>query len=221
MPENANDEMVILVHGFNKGWRDMAYLEAGLRREGWKTLTVSLPTLFGDMDDMVAAMAAQLKGITPRYRQVHYVAHSLGGLITFNFIRRTQQQNVGRCVFIATPHGGSRLAELASQIPFYARVFKPVAELVPSDAYDGCYADSGLTVGVIAGCSNSSLLGKLFLSPHSDGRVEVGSVRLGGASDMILLPYGHKDIHHQKETLQRVLEFLKQGAFSRQAEHSR
>jgi pimeloyl-ACP methyl ester carboxylesterase len=212
-----NDDITILVHGFNRGRRDMAYLQAGLRREGWHTRALNLPTLFGDMNDCVAAMSAQLDGITQRYRQVHYVAHSLGGLITFNFIRQTQQQNVGHCVFIATPHGGSHLAQLASQIPFYARVFKPVAELVPSNDYDGCYADSGLTVGVIAGCSNSSLLGKLFLSPHSDGRVEVESVRLGAASDMILLPYGHKDIHHQKETLQRVLEFLKQGAFSRQA----
>ncbi|MCP8688035.1 alpha/beta fold hydrolase [Marinobacterium sedimentorum] len=210
-----NDEITILVHGFNRGRRDMAYLEAGLRRAGWQTRALSLPTLFGDMNDCVAAMATQLDDITGRYRRVHYVAHSLGGLITLNFIRETRPQNVGHCVFIATPHGGSPLAQLASRIPGYARIFKPVAELMPTAAYDNCHAQSDLSLGVIAGCRNSALLGKLFLSGQSDGRVEVASACAGAARETILLPYGHQDIHHRPETCAQVLAFLSHGRFSR------
>ncbi len=208
------DDIIILVHGFNKGRRDMAYLEAGLVHAGWNTHALSLPTLFGDMDACVAAMAAQLAGISGRYRRVHYVAHSLGGLITLNFIRQTRPQNLGRCVFIATPHAGSPLATLANAIPFYAKLFKPVAELLPSGAYDNCHAESGLSLGVIAGSNNNSLLGKLFLAPQSDGSVEVASVLAGNATDSLVLPYGHKEIHHRPETLAQVLAFLSRGSFN-------
>ncbi|ANG64198.1 hypothetical protein A8C75_18110 [Marinobacterium aestuarii] len=210
-----NDDITILVHGFNRGRRDMAYLEAGLRRQGWHTRALNLPTLFGDMDDCVAAMSAQLNDIQGRYRRVHYVAHSLGGLITLNFIRETQPQNIGHCVFIATPHGGSHLAQIASWIPGYARIFKPVAELLPTGAYDNCHAESGLSLGVIVGCRNSGLLGKLFLSDQSDGRVEVASACAGAARETILLPFGHQEIHHRPETCAQVLAFLAQGRFSR------
>nr|WP_067285939.1 alpha/beta fold hydrolase [Marinobacterium profundum] len=210
-----NDEITILVHGFNRGRRDMAYLEAGLHREGWHTRALNLPTLFGDMNDCVAAMSAQLDDITGSYRRVHYVAHSLGGLITLNFIRETQPQNTGHCVFIATPHGGSHLAQIASRIPGYTRVFKPIAELQPTCAYDNCHAESGLSLGVIAGCRNSGLLGKLFLSDQSDGRVEVASACAGAARETIVLPFGHQEIHHRPETCAQVLAFLAQGRFSR------
>ncbi|UTW11660.1 esterase/lipase family protein [Marinobacterium rhizophilum] len=209
-----HDDIIILVHGFNRGRRDMARLAAGLARQGWNTRSLRLPTLFGDMDACVGAMQTQLEEIEGRYRRVHFVAHSLGGLITLNYIRKTRPRNIGRCVFIATPHGGSRLAQIASRIPGYARVFRPVAELLPTAAYDNCHAASGLCVGVIAGYRNSGVLGRLFLSSHSDGRVEVASALAGGATDSILLPYGHQEIHQQQETCEQVQAFLSKGTFN-------
>ena len=73
--------------------------------------------------------------------------------------------------------------------------------------------EKSFAVGLIAGSRNNLLLGKLFLSDNSDGRVEVSSVESSDADDFIVLPFGHREIHHQPQTLKLVKNFLENGAF--------
>ncbi len=121
-----NTTLTILIHGFNKGSRDMAFLEKGLQKSGFETFSVDLPTRFGTMEQCREALDRQITGRIRKYQVVYYVAHSMGGLITRDYLSRIQQDKVGKCVFIATPHHGSRLAGIAGRIPFFSRIFKTV-----------------------------------------------------------------------------------------------
>ncbi|MEW5824041.1 MAG: alpha/beta fold hydrolase [Pseudomonadota bacterium] len=207
------DSLTILVHGFNKGSRDMRYLARGLFERGFSVLSVELPTTFGSLDQAVRALARQIDPAVARHRRIHFVAHSLGGLITRAYLAQRKAQNTGHCVFIATPHGGSPLAALAHRIPLYSAVFRPIHPLRPGADVAPLPAPRNYRVGLIAGNRNTGLLGRLFLSPSSDGRVEVRDVAARDADEFLILPYGHKDIHHRQATLDAVEHFLNTGHF--------
>ena len=196
-----NKEITILIHGFNKKQSDMSYLEAGLKAAGFAVFSVNLPTTFGSLEQCRNAFSEQVKEIVDEYEVVNYVAHSMGGLITRAYIDSVQQNNVGKCVFIATPHKGSRLAAIAAGIPLYARIFRPVSDLLPNLQYRSFTANNSFKIAVIAGSSNDSIIGRLFLPDDSDGRVEIASVKSNDMDEFIVLPYNHHNIHKNSETL--------------------
>ncbi len=136
----------------------------------------------------------------------------MGGLITRKYIKSINQDNVSKCVFIATPHNGSKLAEIANHIPFYSRIFRPIEGLLPNSIQYNLNKD--IKIGLIAGDKNKGIIGKLFLLDKSDGRVEVSSVETQDASEMVVLHFGHKEIHQQHETLLLVKNFLLSGKFA-------
>jgi uncharacterized alpha/beta hydrolase family protein len=207
------EEITVLVHGFNKDKYDMAFLEKGLRESGFKTVSVNLPTTFGTLEECRQSLSLQINNLIRKDTIVNYVAHSMGGLIIRAYINEVKQNNVGKCLFIATPHNGSRLANIANIIPFYSKIFRPIEILLSGSKLSPSSLDKNIKVGLIAGNKNANLLGKLFLSNKSDGRVEVASVKFKDADEFIELPFGHKEIHHQYKTLMLVKNFLQQGTF--------
>jgi len=209
----VSKEVTILVHGFNKNMSDMSYLETGLKVAGFNVVTVNLPTTFGSLEQCRHALDLQIKDIVNEADVVNYVAHSMGGLITRSFIDSAQQQNVGRCVFIATPHGGSKLAAIANFIPWYAAVFKPITDLLPNLTYRSFKSNKHFKIGLIAGSKNEGIIGRLFLSNASDSRVEISSVKTQDMDELIIMPFSHSKIHHQYETLVAVERFLMAGTF--------
>ncbi|MFP4397592.1 MAG: esterase/lipase family protein [Desulfonatronovibrio sp.] len=205
-------EIVVLVHGFFKGPRDMNYLARGLKDAGFETFSPDLPTTLGSLEDCVDSLRIQVSGLEGA-GVIHYVAHSMGGLIIRAYLAGSGARNVSRCVFISTPHGGSGLAAIAEKIPFYSSVFQPVQAILPGRGYQRFKKKGQFRLGIIAGNRNSGVLGKLFLKGPGDGRVEVDCASAEDADEFLVLPFGHKDIHHQYRTLVNVAEFLRCGSF--------
>ncbi len=207
-------EITILIHGFRKNNSDMSYLETGLKAAGFAVLSVKLPTTFGSLAQCRNALYRQINEIVQEFDVVNYVAHSMGGLITRAYIDSVEKNNVGKCVFIATPHNGSRLATIAGLIPLYSRVFRPIRDLLPNLQYRSFAENKRFKIGVIAGSRNESMIGRLFLPDDSDGRVEISSVKSNDMDELIILPYNHHNIHKNRETLVAVKNFLARGTFA-------
>lgn len=207
-----SQEITVLVHGFFTCPRDMAYLERGLKKAGFKTWAVRLPTAFGTLQDCVDALSAKMAELEEA-TTVNFVAHSMGGLVTREYLLQHGAGKVDKCVFIATPHGGTRFASLVDNIPLYSIIFKPIKHFLPGSGYRSFQRDKGFRLGLIAGNKHWSLAGKLLLRSPSDGRVEVESVKTDDADDFVALPFGHKTIHHRQLTLDHVVGFLREGQF--------
>lgn len=73
-----NNELIVLVHGFNKNESDMF----PLKQECTDLLSQHLQT-------------AKLNN----YNKIHLVGHSMGGLIIRNYLAHNELLKLGRCVF--------------------------------------------------------------------------------------------------------------------------
>ena len=147
------------------------------------------------------------------YSRVHFVGHSMGGLIIRAMLAQREVDGLGRCVFIGTPSNGTPLAELVvRRIPPIAWLFRPYYDLD-----DGMDIAAPVNVpppemGAIAGTENDLLFGT-WIEGESDGRVPLKSVPFKGMAEMITLPYHHEEIHHKEDTARYVVRFLATGAY--------
>lgn len=211
-------EIVILVHGFNNNEADMFPLRDFLIRLGYTAVTANLPLSFAPLEECVAVFSDKIQSILSRhdsYARIHLVGYSMGGLVVRSFLSKNAVVNLGRCVLIATPNRGTKLADMAAKLlkPL-VHLYKPLKSLKTGDIEFGEPLNTPKPeIGVIAGAANKNLLG-FFLAGANDGMVEVGSAIFSGMADFIIRPYSHKEIHHQPETAQLVHSFLHTGKFS-------
>lgn len=213
---SRKQEIVILVHGFNKDQSDMIHLKKWLERLGYRAITVDLPLTFSAFDQCVSSFQDQISelGACFDYEKIHFVGHSMGGLVIRSFLASNSVPKLGRCVLIATPNQGTKLADISE------KVFKPLGQIYkPLKSLTTCSMniaspmnDPTPQIGVIAGISNKHFLGVL-LPKINDGRVEVQSAKCEEMIDFVIRPYGHKDIHHQPEIAELIDVFLQTGKF--------
>ncbi len=203
---------MVLIHGLFMSGREMALLRRQLTAAGFSTRQFSYPSV-----RVSPAVAARLLGDFVAGIEapvVHYVAHSLGGLILRHFFHGDSDGRPGRAVTLATPHQGSRAAQAIAQTALGRRLLGQSVE-------QGLLGDSPSwqserQLGVIAGSRGIGLgrfLARLDL-PH-DGTVAAAETKLSAATDRITLPVSHFGALFSREVADQVIYFLRQGRFRR------
>jgi pimeloyl-ACP methyl ester carboxylesterase len=146
--------------------------------------------------------------------EVHFVGHSLGGLVIHRFLERFPQQPPGRVVFLGTPSIASRAAEHASRFAPIAHLMgQSVAEeLLQPHERRWTHADP---LGIVAGTQPIGL-GQLLAQfrEENDGTVALSETRMPGATDHIVLPVSHLGMLVSARVAHETGLFLTQGHFS-------
>jgi len=165
----------------------------------------SMSQITGRLDEFVRALAVP---------EVHFLGHSLGGLVIYRLLERFPTQPPGRAVFLGVPCVASRAAERAG-------LFGPLAQLMgPTVAQELLTPQERRwthprALGVIAG--NQPLgLGQLFahFDEENDGTVAVSETRLPGLTDSVVLPVSHLGMLLSARVAQQTGHFLTEGKFS-------
>jgi len=215
---NRENEVVILVHGFNNDESDMFPLKQHLQGWGYEAVTINLPLRFSTLEDCIALFEKEFYQQLFKleyFGKIHLVGYSMGGLVVRSFLAQNTVPKLGRCVLIATPNQGTKLADISDRLlkPL-GQIYKPIKSLKTNslDIRDPINTPKP-EIGVIAGNTNKHLLG-IFLSSENDGMVEVESAKYHAMTDFVIKPYGHKEIHHQLEIAKLVDLFLRTGKFS-------
>lgn len=212
-------ELVVLIHGYNKNYRDMNYLKEYLEEKNYRAVSVDLPLRFRSVkyateifNDKMAEIMMSLKS----EEKISFVGHSTGGLVIRKYLDDLKDRElVNRAVQIATPNQGSSLATFVSDISeLWTSIFVTLESLEPEnvEAMDLSEGES-IEIGAIAGNQSTMFIGSI-LDGENDGRVKVKSVKFSGLSDFVVIPFHHNEIHHQKETAELVDRFLKTGKFN-------
>jgi pimeloyl-ACP methyl ester carboxylesterase len=191
----------------------MSLLAHELRTQGFETRSVSYDSVSAPPEEHVRRLAEQLADVESRV--LHFVAHSMGGLITLRYlISEHRPGSAGRTVLLGTPARGSQAALEFGRQPWGPLMLGKSAELWQSALPDAVPA--GLEVGAIAG-SEPFGLGALLvdLPGASDGVVTVEETRIEGLRDHIVLPVSHTGMLMSRPVAEHTGTFLRTGAFKR------
>jgi len=216
-PAHARCDGVVLLHGIGVGSWTLKRLERALQRRGFATLNLDYPSrrkpleaLAEEIHAPVVAFAGQCDGT------VHFVAHSMGGLLTRVYISRHRPARLGRVVKLGTPNGGSEVADLLKDLAIYRAVFGP-AGLQLTTAQDPVLAalpSPDYAIGIIAGCRTIAPIASAFILPRpNDGRVSVESAMLAEMADHVVIKASHTGLPRNKVAIGQTIAFLHDGHF--------
>jgi hypothetical protein len=211
---SEGEEVVVLIHGLFMRGREMALLRRRIAVTGFSTRQFSYPSV-----RVSPAVAARLLGDFVAGIEapvVHYVAHSLGGLVLRHLLHghahRQPGSHPGRVVTLATPHQGSRAAQALANNRLGRRFLGQSVEQGLLGDVPAWRGDREL--GVIAGSGGIGLgrfLARLDL-PH-DGTVAAAETELSAATDRITLPVSHFGGLFSRDVADQVIYFLREGRF--------
>lgn len=185
-------------------------LEAGGRL---RAATFSYPSIQGSMSDHARALIDFARA--QRCEQLHFVGHSLGGLVILRALEKSDDFPPGRVVLLGSPCQGSKAAQgVARMLPFGKK-------LLGAAIREECIAwaprvwSGRREVGVLAGAARLGL-GRLFVrfDAEHDGTVAVAETRLPGAKDHLIVHTSHTGMLLSREVVRQVVRFLETGAFS-------
>jgi pimeloyl-ACP methyl ester carboxylesterase len=211
--ETGVEETVVLVHGlWMRGWV-MALLGLRLRRCGFHVVAFSYPSVRCSLSQnarRLSRFAADIAG-----RRLHFVGHSLGGLVVLQMLAEFPQARSGRVVLMGTPyrtsHSARRMARTALGRGMIGRGLAGLAQWLEQKAHVGTV---GCEVGAIAGCRGIGF-GRLLggLPRPNDGVVSVDETRVPGALDHTVLKVSHSGMLVSAAVARQVCAFLKDGHF--------
>src|SRR5262245_50923954 len=146
---------------------------------------------------------------------VHFVGHSLGGLVLYRYFEAARAAPPGRVVFLGSPTVKSQTAERVGRLPVFSSLIGRMVteELVtPGGAREWrCKRELGLIAG-----TRPMGLGQFFarFDEDCDGTIGVSETKLPGHTAHLALPVSHMGMLASSVVADQVGEFLAQGRFT-------
>jgi len=206
-------EAVILVHGLWTNGLEMWRLRQQLASAGYDCYLFHYSSMRSTPEENAKRLNDYAKSLSAPI--VHFVCHSLGGLVVLHLFDQFPTQKPGRIVLLGTPVNGSAVAQ---------RLYKnTLTRWLLGRSGEGLLGErpnwfNWRDLGIIAGTlpiGAGILLGGL--SGPNDGTVAVDEAVLSGATDFITLPVSHTGLLYSEQVAIQVVTFLRAGKFGDEA----
>ena len=209
-------ETVVLVHGLWMNGLELTMLGYRLRHEhAYDVRTFSYPTMSGSAADICRDLAAFASTAADEGRVVHFVGHSLGGVLVYRTLAEFGAgKSGGKAVLLGSPINGSKAARGAARFQALRPLLGPhvLSELAdpPPRRWSGPSA-----MGAIAGTLRMGT-GQFFahFDEDNDGTVAVSETRIPGLAGHLVLPHSHFGMLYARDVAAQVAHFLRTGRFS-------
>jgi len=208
-----NPEAVILVHGLWMRGFTLTMLRHRLEAAGYSVESFDYASVFGGADIGVERLLQRAQVL--KNTKIHFVGHSLGGLIALQALQRAPELTRGHVVCLGSPLRGSAVARGVARLPGGSFVIGKSLDVLRRgiERWDGAQP-----VGAIAGRLPVGLgfaVGSLT-SPH-DGTVSVAETELPGLTDHCVVPATHTGLLFSEEAARQAISFLRDARFAHSA----
>ncbi len=216
-PQTTNDYVVVL-HGMGRTPVSMMRLAHVLKEGGYEVVNRWYWSLGKEPHNLVQRLAEIVREHCPdRSRRIHFVTHSLGGIITRLYLAEHPETKLGRVVMLGPPSQGSELTDAFRKYPIYERIMGKTGTGLGTGANDLARAlpPVNFELGIVAGNKSINPLYSRLIPGPDDGKVSVERAKTEGMTDFIVLPATHTWMMQRDDVAQHALHFLKHGKFER------
>jgi pimeloyl-ACP methyl ester carboxylesterase len=214
-PPLAAHECVALLHGLWRSENSMNKMKDALVDAGYRVFNVPYESTEETVDVLAEKAVKQGLDGCSGASTVHFVTHSMGGILIRQYLENHDIPQLGRVVMLGPPNQGSEAVDRFASWPAYAWITGP-AGLQLGTAEDSVPRNLGpvdFDLGIIAGTRTLSPIVSLTLPGKDDGKVSVDATRVEGMRDFLVLPTTHVFMMRNKKVIAQVEYYLGHGQF--------
>jgi len=218
-PPIQDQTLVILLHGIADSRLSFWRLEDKLKQDGWQVAALSYPSTHQSLQqhaDHLAEVMEHLRG----YRKVHFVTHSLGGIVVRRLLADggawQKTTDVERIVMIGPPNQGAVFAEKVESFPPYTWIFGDAGKSLTPKAMKSLPAPQ-VPFLVIAGSRGHKDGWNPVLQGDDDFVVRVEETHLQGETGHLQVKGLHGLMMNNNGVIAATLMFLRNGKVMQQS----
>ncbi len=214
---NSPKERVVLLHGLAGFAWSMRRMDSSLQAAGFETCSLPYPSLRHSVETLAAdfIVPAILQRFPEADQGLHFVTHSLGGILVRQIAAAGLLPDIRRVVMLSPPNQGSELVDRFGKLRPFRVIFGPAGLQLGTGetALPRRLGPAPFELGVITGTRPIlGLLSRLIPGPN-DGRVSVARAHLDGMRDFLAVPCSHTFIMLDPAVIEQTVHFLKHGEF--------
>jgi len=217
--KSTANECVVLLHGLARTDRSMAKLDKYLKNAGYKTANIDYPSRQKPIEEL--AYIAVPEGLQvcaqDKTTKIHFVTHSMGGIVLRYYLAHEKLTNLGRVVMLSPPNQGSPLVDEIGDWGLYKSINGPAGQQLGTglNSMPLSLGPVDYPVGIITGNKHSffDAWAAKLIPGEDDGKVSIEGAKVVGMSDFLVVPYTHSFIMNKKDVLSQSVFFLQNGLF--------
>jgi triacylglycerol lipase len=209
-------ECVVLLHGLGRSSLSMQPLARYLENRGFRVVNIGYPSTRHPVEWLTEYLGEQIR----RYPEtqgarLHFVTHSLGGIVLRSFLAMNRPANLGRVVMLGPPSRGSELVDRLGGTFIFGLIYGPAGRQLGTGpgSVPNCLEPVGFELGVIAGSRSLNPFFSLMIPGADDGKVSVERARAEGMADFLIVPRSHSFMMNSSEVAGQTEYFLRHGSF--------
>jgi pimeloyl-ACP methyl ester carboxylesterase len=222
LPTTEERDTVVLLHGLGRSDMSMRRMERRLVESGYTVLNVGYSSTEHSIEHIseTELRPALLECCSHPELRVHFVTHSMGGIVVRYYLAHHEMNNLGRVVMLSPPNQGSELADWVAENEFLGRLLGPSAEQLGTDSTSvpNQLGAVDFEVGIITGNRTLNPLYSGIIPGEDDGKVSVERAKVEGMADFLIVPHTHTYIMLAEDVAYQTVYFLQNGEFDRSEE---
>lgn len=217
------DEAVVVLHGLSRSASSMSVMSKHLRSSGYTVWNIDYPSTKHPIEYLGNEfLKEQLTLCCKDERTVHFVTHSMGGIVVREFLSNHDYSQLGRVVMLAPPNQGSEVVDNLKDIELFRWLNGTAGSQLgtESSSKPNRIGPANFPVGIIAGNKSLNPVLSVLIPGPDDGKVSVERTKLEGMKEQLVVPYVHAFIMNKELVLQHTVCFLENGHFCNTIEES-
>ncbi|MGE4488451.1 MAG: esterase/lipase family protein [Kiritimatiellales bacterium] len=211
------NETVVLLHGLCRSSRSMNKMARELTTADYTVINVNYPSRSATIEELTDEVFQPLEKKFPEFGKIHFVTHSMGGILLTEYLQDHTIKNLGNVVMLAPPTRGSEVPDKLGELKLYQWINGPAGNQLGTGtgSLPLRLKEPEMELGVIAGDRSINPILSMLIPGPDDGKVSLARVRNGTETDFVRLHVTHACMMWNRQVIHQTIAFLKTGAFQK------
>jgi triacylglycerol lipase len=210
-------EGVVLLHGLARSSSSMQKMEAALQMAGYLVVNHGYPSRTASIESLSdEAIGSALK--RPDLNdcaKIHFVTHSLGGILVRSYFKRHEFPRLGRVVMLGPPNQGSEVVDEIGSLQIFQSIHGPAGRELGTGNHStpNQLGPVNFELGIIAGDRSINWINSMMIIGKDDGKVSVERTKVEGMKEHIVIHSTHPYLMKNRTAIAMTIRFLQSGTF--------